>query len=325
MGHKSGLGTYQYKSGDIYRGTWKNGLKHGPGTMRYKNGDVFKGVFLNDHKHGRGQYTYANGSVFEGEWFHGECHEGQWHFPANFSKKQVIESLPKQSSSSASTGKVENKSAFGIIISGAPASGKGTQCENIRREFGVVHLSTGDMLRAAVSAGTEVGLAAKEIMESGKLVPDSIVIGAIKERLLQDDVKEHGFLLDGFPRTKAQAEALKELEVEVLGFLLLEVSDDALVERVTGRRIDPETGNSYHVVFAPPPEEIKDRLIQRADDTEEKVRVRLQGYHANINAVKDFYSEKLVVVNGEKHQREVWQRVKDELSSIFSFHHGKKN
>lgn len=306
-------------------------MKEGPGTMRYKNGDVFKGIFHKDHKHGRGQYIYANGATFEGQWFDGECHEGEWHFPADLSKKQVIESLPPGVDvATASTAnkivakKDQTRPPFGIIISGAPASGKGTQCENIRRDFGVIHLSTGDMLRAAVSAGSEIGLAAKELMESGKLVPDSIVIGAIRERLLQDDIKENGFLLDGFPRTKAQAEALKELNVDVLGFILLEVGDDALVARVTGRRIDPETGNSYHLIFAPPPDDVKDRLIQRADDTEEKVRVRLQGYHANINAVRNFYEEKLILVDGEKHQKEVWQVVKEELASIFTAYRGKK-
>eukprot|EP00636_Phaeomonas_parva_P018800 CAMPEP_0118874334 /NCGR_PEP_ID=MMETSP1163-20130328/15823_1 /TAXON_ID=124430 /ORGANISM="Phaeomonas parva, Strain CCMP2877" /LENGTH=126 /DNA_ID=CAMNT_0006809721 /DNA_START=99 /DNA_END=475 /DNA_ORIENTATION=- len=122
-----------------------------------------------------------------------------------------------------------------IIIAGAPASGKGTQCERIREDFGVVHLSTGDMLRAAVKAGTEVGLRAKEAMESGQLVSDEIIIGIIKDRLAETDCQTKGWLLDGFPRTRAQADALAEAGITADIFLLLDVPDSALVERVVGR------------------------------------------------------------------------------------------
>uniref|UniRef100_A0A6U3WS76 Adenylate kinase active site lid domain-containing protein n=1 Tax=Ditylum brightwellii TaxID=49249 RepID=A0A6U3WS76_9STRA len=205
---------------------------------------------------------------------------------------------------------------LGIIIAGAPASGKGTQCEYIKKEFGVVHLSTGDMLRAAVKEGSELGKKAEELMNSGKLVPDDIIIGAVRERLDQKDVKERGFLLDGFPRTEDQAKALAELGVDIDVFIMLEVPDEKLVARVVGRRIDPVTKNSYHVDFNPPPEgEIADRVIQRDDDTEEKVKVRLEGYHANISAIKSFYESSMVQVDGDRDKNQVWDEIQVALKS----------
>ena len=203
-----------------------------------------------------------------------------------------------------------------IIISGAPASGKGTQCESIREEFGVVHLSTGDMLRAAVASGSDVGMAAKEAMEAGQLVPDEVVIGAVKERLAQADCQKRGWLLDGFPRTRAQADALAEAGIEADVFILLDVPDAALVERVVGRRTDPETGKIYHMTYAPPEsEEVLARLTQRADDTEEKVVVRLQNYHSNLSAILDAYTDITVRVNGSRGKMEVYADVRSHLKT----------
>ena len=146
--------------------------------------------------------------------------------------------------------KIRNKNtrlhAVNIIIAGAPASGKGTQCEIIKEKFGVVHLSTGDMLRAAVAAGTDVGKKAKDYMDSGKLVPDEVIIGIVKDRLDEDDCKTQGWLLDGFPRTQAQAKALEEAGVTADCFLFLDVPDEVLVERVVGRRTDPGESAEYH-------------------------------------------------------------------------------
>merc|ERR1712071_662413 len=174
-----------------------------------------------------------------------------------------------------------------IIISGAPASGKGTQCEMIKENFGVVHLSTGDMLRAAVAEQSPVGILAKEYMDSGKLVPDDVIIGVVKDRMEQADCKKQGWLLDGFPRTQAQADALLASGVSADCFLFLNVPDEVLVERVVGRRTDPETGKIYHMTFSPPEdEEVLARLEQRSDDTEEKVVVRLEQFHDNVAAVK---------------------------------------
>jgi len=193
-----------------------------------------------------------------------------------------------------------------LIIAGAPASGKGTQCEIIKEKYGVVHLSTGDMLRAAVAAGTDVGKQAKDFMDAGKLVPDEVIIGVVKDRLNESDCVESGWLLDGFPRTPAQAQALADAGVTADCFIFLNVPDEVLVERVVGRRTDPETGKIYHMTFSPPEdEEILARLEQRSDDTEEKVKVRLEQFHANVEAVKGSYTDIAVEVEGTQKPEEV--------------------
>lgn len=207
-------------------------------------------------------------------------------------------------------------SGLKLIIAGAPASGKGTQCEHIKKEYGVVHLSTGDMLRAAVAAGSEVGTAAKEYMDAGKLVPDEVIIGVVNDRLNADDCKANGWLLDGFPRTPAQAEALAAAGIEADCFLFLNVPDDILVERVVGRRTDPETGKIYHMTFSPPEdEEVLARLEQRSDDTEEKVKVRLEQFHSNVEAVKGSYSDIGVEIDGTASPTEVAKAVAAAIKS----------
>jgi len=206
--------------------------------------------------------------------------------------------------------------ATNVIIAGAPASGKGTQCEVIKEKFGVVHLSTGDMLRAAVAAGTEVGKLAKDYMDNGKLVPDDVIIGVVKDRLCASDCKDKGWLLDGFPRTQAQANALAEAGVSADCFLFLDVPDDVLVERVVGRRTDPVTGKIYHMKFSPPEDyEVRSRLVQRSDDTEEKVKVRLEQFHANVDAVKDSYMDIMVVIDGNRAPDAVSQDIIDAIES----------
>jgi len=208
-----------------------------------------------------------------------------------------------------------------IIIAGAPASGKGTQCEIIKEEFGVVHLSTGDMLRAAVSAGSDVGVKAKEFMDSGKLVPDEVIIGIIIDRLAETDCKEQGWLLDGFPRTAAQAKALADAGVSADCFIFLDVPDEILVERVVGRRTDPETGKIYHMTFSPPSEdetEVIARLEHRSDDTEEKVVVRLEQFHSNVAAVKGSYEEIMVAIDGNRSPSVVSEEVMDSIKSALA-------
>jgi adenylate kinase len=204
-----------------------------------------------------------------------------------------------------------------IIIAGAPASGKGTQCEIIKQNFGLVHLSTGDMLRAAVQAKTEVGLKAKEFMDAGKLVTDDIIIGVVKERLSHKDCQEKGWLLDGFPRTKAQADALSSAHINADCFLFLNVPDEALIERVVGRRSDPETGKIYHMKFSPPEDSnIGARLTQRSDDTEEKVKVRLEAFHEHVNSVKGCYTDIAVEINGLAHPGKVSEAISNALADV---------
>jgi len=185
-----------------------------------------------------------------------------------------------------------------IIVMGGPASGKGTQCEMIQQKYNVVHLSTGDMLRASLAAKTEIGLQAKEYMDAGRLVPDDLIVKLVKDRINQPDCQERGYLLDGFPRTREQALALRRMGIEPDTFLFIDVPDDALVERVVGRRLDPVDGSIYHLKYRPPPQEIMDRLITRSDDTEEKAKSRLEQFHANVNAVKKIFRCIMVTVDG---------------------------
>lgn len=186
-----------------------------------------------------------------------------------------------------------------IIIAGAPAAGKGTQCEVITSNFGVVHLSTGDILRSAVKQGTDLGLKAKSYMDAGQLVPDELIISVVCERLKQDDCLRNGWLLDGFPRTRAQAEALAANDLIPDSFLLLDVPEDVLVDRVSGRRTDPVTGKIYHLTTSPPEsEEIAARLVQRSDDTAEKIIIRYREFKSHIDSVRSFYESKTIRIDG---------------------------
>lgn len=170
-----------------------------------------------------------------------------------------------------------------IILLGAPGAGKGTQAQFIMEKFGIPQISTGDMLRAAVKAGSELGLQAKELMDNGKLVTDELVIALVKERIKQDDCR-NGFLLDGFPRTIPQADAMKEAGINVDFVLEFDVPDEIIVERIIGRRVHAPSGRVYHVTFNPPKVENKDdvtgdELTIRKDDQEDTVRKRLVEYH----------------------------------------------
>ncbi len=182
-----------------------------------------------------------------------------------------------------------------LILLGAPGAGKGTQAKFIVEEFGVPQISTGDMLRAAVKAGSPLGLKVKDIMAAGGLVPDEIIIDIVKERISQDDCK-NGFLFDGFPRTIPQAEALLASGVEIEHVLEINVADEEIVNRLSGRRVHESSGRVYHIVYNPPASEGKDDetgepLIQREDDKEETVRKRLAVYHEQTEPLVDFYSK----------------------------------
>lgn len=198
---------------------------------------------------------------------------------------------------------------IGIIIAGAPGAGKGTQSQNIHKTHGLVHLSSGDLLRAEVKAGTDEGKAAKKFMDAGELVPVDLIVGIIKKRLQQDDVKKHGFLLDGFPRQLEEAEALLEMGVVIDLYLVLDVSEEKLKERVLGRLVDPETGHSYHAEYNPPPRRIRDRLKTRVDDTAEKFQRRVRTFEANIGSIKKFFGDRVHVVNGDVHIDRVSKQV----------------
>ena len=180
-----------------------------------------------------------------------------------------------------------------IILLGAPGAGKGTQAQFICEQFGVVQISTGDMLRAAVKAGTELGLQAKAVMDAGALVSDEIIIGLVQERIQAPDCAR-GFLFDGFPRTIPQAEALVNAGVAIDHVLEITVADDEIVSRLSGRRVHPASGRIYHVIHNPPAREGCDdltgeALVQRDDDREETVRKRLSVYHQQTAPLVGFY------------------------------------
>lgn len=170
------------------------------------------------------------------------------------------------------------------------------------------------MLRAAVAAGTEQGLEAKKFMDEGQLLPDETMIGIILARLAEADCVERGWLLDGFPRTGAQAAALAAAGIECDTFIYLEVPDDILTERVTGRRLDPVTGTIYHLKFKPPPdEEVTARLEHRSDDTEEKVIPRLEAFHKNLDAILGSFETKMFKLDGNRGAATVWEEIKTHL------------
>lgn len=180
-----------------------------------------------------------------------------------------------------------------IILLGAPGAGKGTQATFLREKFNIPQISTGDMLRAAVKAGTPLGLEAKSYMDSGGLVPDSVIIGLVSERIKEPDC-ENGFLFDGFPRTIPQAEAMKQAGVNIDYVVEIDVPDEAIVERMSGRRSHPASGRTYHIKYNPPKVANKDdvtgeELVQRADDEEATVMKRLEVYHSQTEPLVKYY------------------------------------
>jgi len=200
-------------------------------------------------------------------------------------------------------GPLPTMSALDLILLGPPGAGKGTQAARLTEDFGVPHIATGDMLRAAREAKTELGLTAQGYMDRGELVPDDVIIAMIVERLGEDDARD-GFLLDGFPRTTQQADALaQQLEAQdrrLTAVLLIEAPDDVVVQRISGRRISPTSGRVYHVDFDPPKVEGRcdvdgSELIQRDDDRAETVRRRLEVYHAQTVPLIAYYEERALL------------------------------
>ena len=213
-----------------------------------------------------------------------------------------------------------------IILLGAPGAGKGTQAQFLTKAFNIPQISTGDMLRAAIKEGTPLGKIAKEAIDKGALVTDDIIIGLVKERIAQEDCK-NGFLFDGFPRTVVQADAIKEAGIHIDAVVEIDVSDDEIVKRMSGRRVHLASGRTYHIVYNPPKVEGKDdetgeELIQRDDDREEIVLDRLKVYHEQTQPLVSYYKEmakndsslKYVSVDGTKHIDEVQKEILSKLS-----------
>jgi len=215
-----------------------------------------------------------------------------------------------------------------IILLGGPGAGKGTQAQFLTEHFDIPQISTGDMLRAAVKAGTPLGKEAKKVMDAGGLVSDDIIMGLIKERLTEPDCR-NGYLFDGFPRNIAQAEAMKRENIGVDYVIEIAVPDEEIIKRMSGRRVHQPSGRTYHVVFNPPKEEGKDDvtgepLIQRDDDKEETVRKRLEVYHQQTAPLIEYYSEweksgepdapRYVRIDGIGDVDDIKQRILDALS-----------
>jgi adenylate kinase len=207
------------------------------------------------------------------------------------------------------------------IFFGPPGAGKGTQAPKIKDEYCLCHLSTGDMLRDAVKAGTEMGKKAKAVMDAGKLVSDDIVAGIVAEAIKGDDCA-HGFILDGFPRTVPQAKILdgllKNMNISIDKVINLKIDDDLLIKRVTGRLIHPASGRAYNIYFNPPKVAGKDDmtgedLIKRGDDTEEKLKTRLNEFHAKTTPVLDYYSSKVANINADNDMDIITQQIRDAL------------
>jgi len=208
-----------------------------------------------------------------------------------------------------------------MILIGPPGAGKGTQAQSLVTTFGIPHISSGDMLREAVSAGTPLGKTAADFMKDGLLVPDDVVIGMVIDRIGRGDCAQ-GFMLDGFPRTLPQAEALDVAltgsQVTLDAVVLIEVRDELIRERVTGRRTDPQTNIIYHLKFKPPPPEALDRLVHRSDDTEAACTARLEKYHRETTPIVPFYERQGLLrrVDGVGSPDEVLLRIVAALQTV---------
>lgn len=209
-----------------------------------------------------------------------------------------------------------------LILLGAPGAGKGTQAEIISEKYNIPTISTGNIIRAALKNGTEMGLKAKSYIDAGELVPDDVVIGIIKERLSESDCKD-GYILDGFPRTIPQAEALDKMGFAIDAALSIEVADSEIVKRMSGRRVCEKCGASYHTVFKKPAKEgvcnvCEGKLVTRKDDESETVKNRLNVYHEQTEPLKDYYKNcgKLITVEGQDEVKDTTRLVLEALEKI---------
>ena len=206
---------------------------------------------------------------------------------------------------------MKNLNNLNLILLGAPGAGKGTQAKNIVDNFKFTHVSTGDLIRDEIKAESSLGLEVKEVVSKGRLVSDDLVFRLVKNKTKNS---KKGYLFDGFPRTLTQANMLNE-ELEIDKVLFIDVSDETVISRITGRRLDPQTGNIYHIKFNPAPKQIEDRLVQRKDDTEKVAQERLDVYKKETQPLIDLYRSENILkkVKGEGSPSEVGERVMSEL------------
>jgi len=372
-GKRSGKGTFTYPNGDVYAGSWLGGVKQGLGKYSATEAKaIYEGVWKNGllvatkctftsadgaayygqfDKAGRpfgpGAFTFGNGVSVSGRYEAlpiEEAEEGGeapevtpsvWYGADCGGVGPMTDKTLKESLATATP-------TLCMVISGAPASGKGTQCEKIKEAYGLVHISTGDLLRtAAEDEANELGQIAKGHMEAGELVPDDLIVGLVAAALDTPEAKEKGWLLDGFPRTAAQAEAMKKFFLVPNKCVMIDVPFEVLVGRVCGRRLDPDTGTIYHMESKLPykldeegnqldavdeegnpvldeagnpkkalDEEVMARLTQRDDDTEEALKKRLENFTANKDAVAAAYASMSKAVDGNRDPAVIWEEIK---------------
>jgi len=343
-GKRHGTGTFMYAGGDSYAGEWHAGQKHGSGkytaatagcvyegtwkfgklvasklVLQTAQDAAFYGAF---DKYGRptgaGSFAFGSGVSLTGSYAAPAVEEPEGDepptvLPATWSGDECG-AVEATSDAQMKAEYTTVKPVLNVIIAGAPASGKGTQAEKIVAEYGLFHLSTGDMLRAAAEdADNEVGQQAKAIMEEGGLVPDEIMMTLVSNKLSEPAIQEQGWLLDGFPRTAAQAKAMDEYFLVPSKCVVIDVPDDVLKARVTGRRMDPETGTIYHLDTnmpkteeGEPDEAVIERLVQRADDTEDTLIKRLENFAANREAISTTFAPIAKTVDGNRDPAEVF-------------------
>lgn len=349
QGVRHGRGTYTHTNGDMYVGEWWANQKQGQGRYCQKaqglmyegtwklgklvsakvtmsDGSCFFSKFEGGRPVGPSGFAMSNGAAIMGN-FKGAEKAGEEEEETEEAAAPPPPSTWEGGELGAVDGMTEQrmreqyctvKPTLNVVISGPPASGKGTAAEEIVKAYGLVHVSTGDMLRAATEdESNEDGQKAKEFMNEGQLVPDELIISIVVARLQQKDCLEKGWLLDGFPRTAVQAAEMQKHFIVPTKVVILECGDDVIVERISGRRLDPQTGKIYHLTFNAPADsedgtaaEIMERLTQREDDTEETVRKRLAAYASNKTAVQDAFSNICMVVDANRDKGVIWEEIK---------------
>lgn len=342
-GYRHGEGIYDYPNGDYYEGSWAGGGKHGLGVYFFaQSRSQFHG-FWDCGSFLGGTWTHQDGTVYVGAFEKavdvGALPSGVSTFYTSSGNSQsvvyagsrwdllggakpaerpclpvLLDSLgiqcpePFKAMKALAPGMIIPPPR--VIVYGAPASGKGDQCERILAKFGLQHMSTGSVIRDAVSAGSALGKEAQAYMLAGNSVPDELLTPLVAEALSSERCEEHGWILDGFPRTQAQAQALKDAGVDPSIMLVLDVPDKILVDKCVNRRLDPQTGDIYDVVTNPPPGgEVAERVIRRRDDDEEVVRARLHGYHETVEGVAGVFMDVVRSVDASRSAETVFAEV----------------
>eukprot|EP01052_Picozoa_sp_SAG31_P018137 SAG31_NODE_1271_length_9064_cov_10.148912_10_plen_786_part_00 len=350
MGRRHGQGTYVYANSDYYSGKWAGGVRHGLGLYFFSSSKSQFYGFWDKNGFVAGTWVFIDGTTFVGK-FEGKPltlprDAGNFLF-SNGNKQRVKYVVPKGwkpvgFTTGAHTGRAnldeilaelkvsepEETDALEayapdmipvppkIILTGAPASGKGKLSEMIVQKYGVRHVNTGELIRNAMQSQSDSGLVAKTHVERGQPVPDDALVQIVVDALMNPVMTKEGWILDGFPRTKEQALALKEGGMVPDVYLVLDLPDDVLIDACLHRRLDPVTGKMFHIVDEPPPSEIEERLLHREEDTEEVLVSRLRDYHRNVEAIASVFSGHVRSVDGDRPAKEVFDEMCKRIENI---------